>query len=372
MTPPVKLLHFVHTDEAGPFKVGSFHLKREFANLGMDCIQVYPWRLFVKKWRSPRQEPRAWAAIPTASYKIKPLSWAFIWINSIIYFCVSYLTTWRHWRPAVVMVDSLYFLPLAAIFHRLLGTRLIVRFTDFLWELDETLDREKARDITLQFCREADEVIATNSMLAQWLSQRLGKPVTCIANGVDFDHFCSRADRSASLRNKVIYYGALDGRLDFDLIRKISERQELRLSVAGNDTELLTLAESGEFLGPLKYGDLPGVLRDFQIGILPFTTSLANEGRFPMKFYEYAAAGLLIVSYPFEGILAEVAGMKGVFFAEDFTHESFLRALSAALECAATAGEFAEKSNHNVEIAQANSWGERAQRYAGLIGPICI
>jgi glycosyltransferase involved in cell wall biosynthesis len=47
--------------------------------------------------------------------------------------------------------------------------------------------------------------------------------------------------------------------------------------------------------GPVDYAAVPDLLARARVGLMPFESSRLNEGRSPMKMYEYLAAGLTVV-----------------------------------------------------------------------------
>src|ERR1019366_10659640 len=62
-------------------------------------------------------------------------------------------------------------------------------------------------------------------------------------------------------------------------------------------------------LGPRAYGELPDVLRAANAGLIPYARNALTESIFPMKVYEYLAAGLPVVGTPLPALaeLADVA-----------------------------------------------------------------
>jgi glycosyltransferase involved in cell wall biosynthesis len=68
----------------------------------------------------------------------------------------------------------------------------------------------------------------------------------------------------------------------------------------GSGTAVAEIAASRlanvHLFGIRPYADLPTYLQHASAGLLPLNAHPANAGRSPMKFYEYAAAGLPIVA----------------------------------------------------------------------------
>jgi len=369
----MRILHFAHSDESGSFRVGSYHLAREFVDLGIAYKKVLPWSVFYKTSINPRNsnDLKGIALLPSKLYKIKKIWKIIIWINSIVFSLLLLLRFCKErWWPDVVIVDSLYFFGVSRIFGSL-GVKVMVRMTDFLWDLDETLERDEARKWTIDSIKKSDVVVATNSELANELHKLSQKNVSCIPNGVDWNHFAKNeliaAEENDTL--KIIYFGALDKRINFDLLFKISSLDGVTLRVIGNFCTDLKLGKNGVFLGEVAYEDLPKIINGSHIGILPFHNSAANHGRFPMKFFEYAAAGLFVISYPFPGIRENVES-PGVIFANDFTDEAYLDSISKIKKIYKNKECWLKDINQVRLFAKSNSWRSRAENYIEIIKSI--
>ena len=78
-------------------------------------------------------------------------------------------------------------------------------------------------------------------------------------------------------------------------------------------TDVSALTEVGNLalLGPRRYDELPKVLRGADVAILPYRTDGAMRSVFPMKTFEYLAAGLPVVSTR----LPALTDVPGVAFA---------------------------------------------------------
>lgn len=50
------------------------------------------------------------------------------------------------------------------------------------------------------------------------------------------------------------------------------------------------------FLGYKKYEELPNYMRGLDVGLLPTLVNQYTDSMFPMKYFEYIAAGLRVVS----------------------------------------------------------------------------
>lgn len=175
--------------------------------------------------------------------------------------------------------------------------------------------------------------------------RRLNANTYYFPNVADFDHFAKARDPLTAIpqdlarlpRPRIGFVGAVSGyKLDLPLLRRLAESHaEWSIVVIGKvgegdpwtDLETLRGLPNLHLLGPRPYAALPAYLKGFDIAILPSAINAYTRGMFPMKFFEYLAAGCPIVStaLPALGGYAQVA-----FLAE--THAEFLAAVERSLD----------------------------------------
>ncbi len=109
-------------------------------------------------------------------------------------------------------------------------------------------------------------------------------------------------------------------------------------------------------LGPRAYEQLPAVLRGAAAGLIPYARNELTESIFPMKVYEYLAAGLPVVSTP----LPALAGLDDVRTAADAAGIAAL--LDAELE-----QDTEERRRERSHAAAAHSWDRRLEEIAVAI-----
>ena len=106
----------------------------------------------------------------------------------------------------------------------------------------------------------------------------------------------------ASLPQPVFgYFGVIDERVDYDLIRTLAEsRPEASVVMVGPivkvDPATLPKAPNIHWLGQRNYSELPGYVKGFSVCLMPFALNEATEFINPTKTLEYMAAGKPIVS----------------------------------------------------------------------------
>jgi len=201
----------------------------------------------------------------------------------------------------------------------------------------------------------ADGVAATSGEVLGGLGP-LRQPHLVLGNGVDTVHFTASVE---SERPAVcIYVGALDRRFDWQQLRAwAQDRPGVRFVVVGpSPAPPVTLPDNVELAGGVAYSTLPTLLHSARVGMLPLSDDPLNEGRSPMKLYEYLAAGLAVVARETPVIGAdEHAGL--------FTYSDEGGAL-AALDNALS---HASPNTAGVQRAEQQSWSTKTDRLVDFI-----
>jgi glycosyltransferase involved in cell wall biosynthesis len=160
------------------------------------------------------------------------------------------------------------------------------------------------------------------------------------------------------------YFGVIDERLDYDLIRAIAAaRPEWSLLMIGPvvkvDPRELPTAANIHWLGQRSYEDLPRYLKAFDVCLMPFALNDATEYINPTKTLEYLASGKPVVS---TAVADVVRNFKPIVRIARSTEE-FIGAVSAAIEAPDPALRAA-----GIRRASAASWTSIVERMRELIG----
>ena len=146
-------------------------------------------------------------------------------------------------------------------------------------------------------------------------------------NVVDLEHFSKAhlelaipADLEKIPKPRIGYVGTLsDFKVDFSLIYNVAvNKPEWHWVLMGEEREgqhspwvdKLRAMSNIHFLGHRSYEELPNLLRGIDVGTLPTLLNDYTRSMFPMKYFEYLAAGVPVASTPLEFTLHNHAGLE--------------------------------------------------------------
>jgi UDP-galactopyranose mutase len=109
------------------------------------------------------------------------------------------------------------------------------------------------------------------------------------------------ADMDGIPRPRLGYFGVLDERIDWTLIREIAhQRREWQWVFVGPTVKVrpaeLPTGTNIHYLGQRSYGELPAYLKGFDIATMPFALNEATRSISPTKTPEYLAGGKPVIS----------------------------------------------------------------------------
>ncbi len=213
--------------------------------------------------------------------------------------------------------------------------------------------------------------IASSRIIDDHLVDRGFSKVLLWENVADVEVIETRARDSQRLLGHAVFAGNLTAqKVDFDLLRRVVESDpSLHLNLAG------PLAEGGGTLpdmawfathprvtchGTLGPEDLAMLLGRCTVGLIPYRRSPYTDGVFPMKVYEYLAAGLAVVS-------TDLPALKDVDGVETYADtEAFVRSTRAHAQCCSDLDVSARTS-----IARRHSWTTRGRQMRELVLQSC-
>jgi glycosyltransferase involved in cell wall biosynthesis len=237
----------------------------------------------------------------------------------------------------------------------------------------ERIDTDSFRAAETRFVARADLVLASAPALAARL-RKISAHVIEAPNVADTELFSKALDPGRSdpamealPTPRIVFTGAIVAmKLDLELLAELARlRRAWSFALVGpigpGEPNADISAIDGEpnihLLGPRKYAELPDVLRAADAGVIPYASNTLTESIFPMKVYEYLAAGLPVVATP----LPALAGVEDVLSAPDA--QGIAELLDRAL-----AEDSPERRAERSLAARSHSWDQRLQEIAAAIG----
>ncbi|HEY1595409.1 MAG TPA: glycosyltransferase [Thermoleophilaceae bacterium] len=218
---------------------------------------------------------------------------------------------WAYVPQAEVLIDSLR--PSKVVYH----------CVDDMAN-QKGIDGASFRAAEERFTKEADLVFATSAPLAERLANWSGRVVT-MTNVADTDLFAGALgdgpidpalERLPAPR--IVFTGAIvTTKLDVDLLVGLARaRRDWSIALVGpigpgdpsTDVSPLRAEPNIHLLGKRPYEQLPDVLRGADAALIPYARNELTASIFPMKVYEYLAAGLPVVAAP----LPSLEGVEGI------------------------------------------------------------
>ena len=239
----------------------------------------------------------------------------------------------------------------------------------------ERIDTQSFRAAEERFAARADLVLASAPALAERLG-RISSNVLFAPNVADTELFAGALEdgpldpaMAALPAPRIVFTGAIVSiKLDLALIAELARlRPSYSFALVGpvgpgdplTDVSELRAEPNVHLLGPRSYAELPDVLRAADAGLIPYARNELTRSIFPMKVYEYLAAGLPVLATP----LPALEGIADVATAAD------ARGLAELLD-AALAGESPRLRSERSERAAAHSWDQRLQEIATAIAAL--
>jgi glycosyltransferase involved in cell wall biosynthesis len=213
----------------------------------------------------------------------------------------------------------------------------------------------------LQVC----DVVFTTSEALTAQCGKYNDNVHFLPNVVDYEHFSSArnidvlpTDLSCIPEPRIGYIGVLsDFKVDFDLIYAVATQKkewhwvligEEREGQSSNKVRVLRALPNVHFLGYKPYEQLPAYLSGLAVATLPTLVNDYTVSMFPMKYFEYLAAGVPTVSTPLDFTKTYSKGML-VAESNDLFVCSIMKSISK--------GHFSV--DESISYIGCNTWQER-------------
>jgi glycosyltransferase involved in cell wall biosynthesis len=228
-----------------------------------------------------------------------------------------------------------------------------------------------------RLCRRADAVFVTSPELQRRLAPH--NPHTHFdPNVADGAHFARARDPALALPADLAsipvprlgFVGAISAyKLDLALLEQLAlghpDWSFVLIGPVGEgdpDTDVAALARPANvhLLGPRPYGSLPAYLKGMDVGLLPLRLNAYTQSMFPMKFFEYLAAGLPVVATRINALQA--FGEAALLC--DPTPEAFSEAITRAL------GGLGPPLRTRLQLAAEHTYSARTGRMLAVLAAL--
>ena len=264
------------------------------------------------------------------------------------------------------------FMPQAEMLLDAVAPAQVLYYVDDDHAAKKGIDADSFRAAERRFVARADVVLASAPALLERMRAQHGN-VHYAPNVADTALFAGAlepgpvdAALAALPRPRIVFTGAIvANKLDLALIEELAARQPgWTFAFVGpvgpgdphTDVAALRRRDNVHLLGHRPYARLPEVLRGADVALLPYRTDGEMRSVFPMKTYEYLAAGVPVVSTPLPALAGVEAVTKGAGAAE-----------MAARIAEALAGDTPEARAARSAAARAFSWEARLAQLGDVL-----
>jgi glycosyltransferase involved in cell wall biosynthesis len=224
-------------------------------------------------------------------------------------------------------------------------------------EFHRGLSRWHIQQVESKIAREVSQLIVSSTFLANKFSNA-NKNLVKIFNAADFSVLLPplmQQNKSTVLG----YIGTLGAWFDWDLVCQMANRfPQFTFRLIGpcftKSTE--SLPANIEILPPCPHQEIGKYLRDFSAGLIPFKLNALTIGVDPIKYYEYAAMGLPILTTNF-GEMHYRDKAPGVYIINSANIEE---ALSNAMN-------YQPLLESVISFRKENSWEARLEKFVSTI-----
>lgn len=234
------------------------------------------------------------------------------------------------------------------------------------------IDGASFRAAEERFARRADLVLASAPSLAERM-RTLNENVLFAPNVADTALFARGLDPGpvdpaldVLPHPRIVFAGAVVAtKLDVPLIVELARlRPQWSFALVGpigagdprTDVSALAGEANVHLLGARRYEELPEVLRGADAGLIPYARNELTDGIFPMKVYEYLAAGLPVAATE----LPSIAGVAEIATAPDAA------GLATLLDAALADDDPARRAERS-RAAREHSWDARLAEIATAV-----
>tara|TARA_Y100000591_G_C21853096_1_gene712980 strand:- start:1696 stop:2874 length:1179 start_codon:yes stop_codon:yes gene_type:complete len=219
---------------------------------------------------------------------------------------------------------------------------------------------ESFKNIEKKLIKSCDLVVTTADELLKSKS-RHAKDIISIPNGANISHFSKVQNNELLIKDEIAgfkkpivgYVGSIFQWLDLEWIafaaHKLSNYNFIFIGPITIDISSLENFDNIHFIGPRDYEEIPSYIKAFDVAVIPFVIDEVTLKASPIKFYEYLASGIPIVSTK----LPDLEGFKDlVYLAEN--KEEYVEFLNSAIQ-----NDNVELQKKRMDVSLRFSWENR-------------
>lgn len=252
--------------------------------------------------------------------------------------------------------------------RRYQGLNVVFDVMDHLSDFFEGRSRRWMRFAETRLAEEVRWIMASSTALTHNLAPHQAKLRT-VLNGLSLPAQSSAllAPPSTSPAEQQVfgYVGTIDHWFDWEAVAQLAEEHpQARVELVGpcGHYPTVDLPDNVRLLPPIPQHEVYDVLRRFSLGLIPFRLCRLTQYVDPVKYYEYRAVGLPVLSARF-GEMAHRGERDGVFFFDDLWSEHI--ALNQVLASRPDADQ-------TFDFVSQNQWSQRFEsvEFLGQASPL--
>jgi len=308
-------------------------------------------RLRAKEGRQQCSNPPWLRVIRPSAVPIEPLPGAG-WVNAVLWQRLfNELDAFASQQGTLLAIGKPSALALAVV-SRFRGTRSVYDAMDDFPAFYTGLSRWAMRWREAQLVRNVDSVLASSTAIQRRWSL-IGVDVQLVHNGLDAELMPEFVRISNANGKKILgYVGTIATWFDWDWVIELARAHPdnvVRLIGPVFSSAPADLPSNIEMLPPCNHQAALVAMQAFDVGLIPFKKNRLTASVDPIKYYEYRALGLPVVSTDF-GEMAFRGGEVGTFLSQG------LRDISAVIERALQHSTTIESVQ---QFRVGNTWGFR-------------
>lgn len=201
-------------------------------------------------------------------------------------------------RISIRPVYLINYIPIPSSLHLQLSLNPDVSAYDCVWDWENDPIAPHMHLIEEELIRKTDLVFADSPFLFNKMQQQVEKPIQ-ILPAVQYNLFekvrKNYKENTSNAIPKIAYFGNLKVNIDINLLKKLSQRYQLKL-ISPSQISRTGFSKKTEFIGGVSHLQLPQYLIEIDLLVLPYLRAAHTPAIIPAKTFECLATGLPVVA----------------------------------------------------------------------------